>query len=664
MSLVTILGALGQLAAVVVVGAAVGALLWGRRGVDRDSAGGCADPSSGSERAAEALGAPERALVAVAGFAAFAAALMVTHILTGGATFGLPGIVPAAAAAVVWRAGVRGVGALGRRTPEKAGVRAGVRRELAALLPGRPSVAVVALGLALVWLYVAPVAAAGSGLRTGDVPWHGGWTEQLLGGQPVPTGPAPVYGANAYPWGLHAISATMVRLVPGTSVPVAAEALHVLVVVAIPLAGAVVARRIRSDAGPWGAAATGLIGGFGWLAARSPALVTNPSEARGGADLVIASPNAVYELLPPALPRELGLVLLVAAALLVLTALSAGRRAAVHAGLAAGLVGLVSVPMLVSTVLWSSATIFLRDRSRARTAAVMALAAAATFGLWAGPAVANYFRHGGFVNVTPELGMEWSLPTALGAWGLLLPLAAAGLWVALLTAEPTARGGLGRTAEPTARVVLAWAAVTGLLLVLARARAALEWDLAGNATLLHQGRVWPVAHLLAGGLAGAALAWGCARLSHLGRLVPAAAGIAVLAAGAVSPALASADIATVIEAHRAGFLYTRPDVAPGSFVRRAAARLGPHDVVEVRDSRALALLLWQFSGTGLAAYDDPRLAGNDLRIRYRDLAAAWDRRMAAGGFPSGFTVAPAGEVAGKVLEAGTFDGRTWALVRR
>jgi hypothetical protein len=147
MSLVTILGALGQLAAVVVVGAAVGALLWGRRGVDRDSAGGCADPSSGSERAAEALGAPERALVAVAGFAAFAAALMVTHILTGGATFGLPGIVPAAAAAVVWRAGVRGVGGLGRRTPERAPGRFARSLPLRATRVGRLARRIVAAGV-------------------------------------------------------------------------------------------------------------------------------------------------------------------------------------------------------------------------------------------------------------------------------------------------------------------------------------------------------------------------------------------------------------------------------------------------------------------------------------------------------------------------------------
>ncbi len=633
MSLVTILGALAQLAGAGIVGACSATLLWGRRGSAARPPRGLG-ARWGSSAPGGAVGGPERALLAVAGFVAFASALMVAHILTGGAVFGLPGIVPAAAAVLVWR----------------------TRREALrwAALRTTPSISVAALGLALAALYVVPVVAAGSGLRTGDLPWHGGWTEQLLGGQPVPTGPAPVFGTNAYPWGLHALSATMVRLVPGTSVPVAAEALHVLVVAAIPLAGAVVARRIRSDAGTWGAAATGLIGGFGWLAVRSPALVTSPSEARNGADLVIASPNAVYELLPPGLPRELGLVLLVAAAVLVLgAATQPSRRAAVGAGIATGLVGLVSVPMLVSAVLWSAATLVMLGRRVARPAVVMAAAGAATFGLWAGPALSGYVRLGGFVGVTPELGVEWPLPTALASWGVLAPLAVAGAAVAL-------RG----PSERTARVVLGWTAATAVLLALARVRASFDWDLAGNATLLHQGRVWPVAHLLAGGLAGAAVAWGRAALSRLPRLVPVAAGIGVLAVGAVSPVLASADIAEVIESHDGGFLYTRPDVAAGSFVRRAAARLGPDDLVEVRDSRALALLLWQFSGVKLASYDDPRLDGNDLRIRYRAPAQAWDRRMAAGGFTSGWIVAPAADVSGEPSETGHFAGRTWVLVRR
>ena len=68
-------------------------------------------------------------------------------------------------------------------------------------------------------------------------PWHLGWTEQLLGGDPFPTGPAPEFGRNAYPWGLHATMATMVRLAPGTDPLVAFETLHLVLIAAHPSCG-------------------------------------------------------------------------------------------------------------------------------------------------------------------------------------------------------------------------------------------------------------------------------------------------------------------------------------------------------------------------------------------------------------------------------------------
>jgi hypothetical protein len=619
-SLATLIGTLAQLAGLGLVGGAVGALLW-----ERDA--------TASSVGARAHGAPERALLSVAGFVAFSAALMVAHIATGGAVFGLPGIVPALAALLVWRA--RGLFA-------PLWGRSNWRR------PGAGVLVVVALAT----LYVLPVVALGSSLKTGDAPWHGGWTEQLLGGDPVPTGPAPVYGANAYPWGFHALAAALVRLVPGTSAPVAAEALHLLVVATVPLAGAVLARRLRADAGWWGAAAAGLVGGFGWLAVGEPTFFTSPTEARVGADLVVASPNAVYELFPPALPRELGIVLLASAGLLLLSALTGGRPARLRAGVATGLVGLVSVPLFVSACLWALATAALVPRHRARFLATVGGAAAATFALWAGPALADYLRYGGFVNVTPELGVEWPLITALGSWGLLFPLAGGGVLLAL-------------RAGPGSRPLLGWLVVTAGLLLVARARAELGWDLAGNATLLHQGRVWPVAHLLGAAFAGAALAWGYGRATRRARPLGAAAGAAVLACGMVSPWLASQGLEETMRRHEGGYVYTRSDVAAGSFLRRAAARLCPRDVVAVPGGPALALLLWQFSGAKLATYDDPRTEHNDLRIRYRELAEAWDRRMAAGGFRASHVVAPEERApAGEVLERGAFGGRTWVLVRR
>jgi hypothetical protein len=99
-------------------------------------------------------------------------------------------------------------------------------------------------------------------------------------------------------------------------------------------------------------------------------------------------------------------------------------------------------------------------------------------------------------------------------------------------------------------------------------------------------------------------------------------------------------------------------------VRRASEFLGPDDIVQVQGSERLGFALFQYSGVRLATYDDPRLQGNDLRIRYRDLAAAWDADMQAGGFEPGFLVIPDPNPSRFVpLATGIFQGESWSLVR-
>ncbi|MGH2820389.1 MAG: hypothetical protein ACRDJ5_07030, partial [Actinomycetota bacterium] len=227
MSFGTAGGALAQRVAVAAIGWVAGDLLL-RRSFDS------AAPLPAG------IGLPERALAAIAGFVGFSVVGMLGNMVTGGAVFGLPGLVPAAGAAVV----VTGIrrGTWPRRVPLKL---------------------VVPAALVLVTLYVVPVVAGGSGVRTGDAPWHLGWTEQLLAGEPVPVGPAPEYARNAYPWGWHAVLATMVRLVPGADPLVALEAAHVLLVLAIPLGAASLARRVHARAGWPAAAAASLVGGWG-----------------------------------------------------------------------------------------------------------------------------------------------------------------------------------------------------------------------------------------------------------------------------------------------------------------------------------------------------------------------------------------------------------------
>jgi len=574
------------------------------------------------------LGLPERLLLAVAGFVALASALMVAHVITGGAVFGTPFVVPVLGVALVAAAWGRIDLPRGVAWPQLCG-----------------------LVCVLVVLYLVPALMGGSSVRTGDPPWHLGWTEQLLSGEPVPTGPAPEYSRNAYPWGWHAVLATLVRLVPSTSPLVAHEALHIVLLLSIPLAAGCLARRIDPRAGWWGAAAASLIGGFGWIAANGPTFVTSPTRARFGADLVVASPNSLYELFPPPLPRELGLVVLGAAAVAIAWArASQDRRVVATAGVLVGLVGLVSVPLFMSAIAWTVIA-WIVSRGSWRHGALLAGVAAVVFGFWAGPVVSAYVRYGGFVDITPQLGKEWDLWTALSSWGVLVPLSCAGIVVA------------ARSRSRESRVVLGLGIGTTLLLSFALARGAFDWSLGGNATLLHQGRVWPPAHLLGAAFGGAALAVAYACLRRRTHVVAVLATVVVFAIGVASPALAARGLTDVIEGEHDGFSYGSADVAPGSFVDKASGVLGPEDVVSVPSDDKLAFVLFQFSGCRLAAYDDPRLEGNDLRIRYGDLAARWDDRMAREGFRPDYIALPEGSATQRVVVRGDYGGETWVLLK-
>jgi hypothetical protein len=629
----TLLGALAQVAVILIVGWVMGDLLV------RMAAPRASTPSSDDVRPRAApepgydfpgLWVPERALLAIVGFLGWCIVLMIGHIITGGAVFGLAPVAPTATAllvAILWR-----------------------RTRWVRQVPWLKLVAAV---FVLFTLFALPAIDGGSGVRTGDPPWHLGWTEQLLAGEPTPSGPAPNARNNAYPWGFHAVLAALVRLVPGTTPLVAHEALHLLILLGIPLGAACLARRLYPGAGWGGATAVALVGGFGWLTAREPDFVTSPSEARYGADLVVASPNSMYELLPPAAPREVGLIVLAAAAtLLVLSLRMENRSLRVLTGVVTGIVGLISVPLFVTALVWMVAGSVTAVRGRRfRNLGEIALPAVIVFALWAGPVAANFIQLGGFVNITPKLGIEWPLPTALWSWGLLLPMAGAGFI------------GAVRSRHGQTRTMLAFAAGSTLTLALAIARGAFEWDLAGNTTLLHQGRVWPPAHLVAAAFAGLGLmtmyqwvARGAPRIASAGLA-------AVLAVGAASPVLGSARLAEIIEAREDGYSYARPEIEVDSFVQRAAGTLTPDDVVLVEGSNDLGFLLFQFSGVKLAAYDDPRLDHNDLRIRYRELAESWDRRMEQGGFEADYRVEPvASQAPNGAITIGDYGGETWVLL--
>lgn len=582
------------------------------------------------------FGAVEQSLAAVAGVVVFSVGLMVGHIVTGGAIFGTTAVVPIVGAAVLW---------LGR----------GDLKQIPAVV-GRPRTGVAVLATVLVALYLAPALLGGPPIRTGDPPLHMGWTEQLLAGEPIPVGPAPEVGRNAYPWGFHAVMAAFVRLVPGSDVTATQYALHALLVAALPLAVAAVARSIRRDAGLPAAAAATVIGGFGWVLARQPFFATSPRSAQYGADLVVGSPNGLYALFPPPLPRELGLVLLAVAAAMIMRAIRIRkRRAEVGAGIACGLVGLVSVPLFLTALLWAVVGSVAVDGERAGRVVTMAGTAAGVFALWAGPVLADFIRFGGFVSITPRLGTEWQVTTAFASWGLLLPAAGGGLVL------------LASLREPGARAVLALVIATLAFLGLAIARGIFDWDLRGNATLLHQGRLWPALHLLGASLAGVALARVYEWLRDRSRALVVVATAAFFAVGAVSPALAAIRMTDVLGSGHVstGYIYSTRNFTQGSFVRRAAGVLGPRDVIRVEDDEFLGMWLYQYSGCRITGFEDPRLDGNDLRIRFAELAERYDERMARGGFEADFVALPAESLlpGTRPIVGGEYRGEQWVLIR-
>jgi hypothetical protein len=275
--------------------------------------------------------------------------------------------------------------------------------------------------------------------------------------------------------------------------------------------------------------------------------------------------------------------------------------------------------------------------------------------LWAGPVVRHLIVDGAFVNVSPRLGRAWPLWTSLGSWGLLGPLAALGV--------------LAVRGRPGWKLMAAFAAATAALLGLAVARGEFAWSLAGNATVLHQGRIWPIAHLLAGAFGGIGLWWLWNRMRGAGRAVRALSFAALTVVGAASPALASLSLTRAMVDREEAYPYRSEDLDDGSFVRRVAERLGPEDtlLVEgppgVRDS--LAFHIFSFSGVRLAEFDDRRLERNDLRIRYGDLAREWDRTTSGTGYEPDYVIAPMQEeVTGETIKSGEFQGRTWILFAR
>ena len=621
MSLGLLISAFLQLIAFIVVGYFAGAMLKANR----------------SGRDVEGFSWPERILLIVPGFVAFAVVLMIVNIITIGFVFGTPGIVPLAAIAVV---------------------AFGWRRERG--IPEIPWLLVAGAILVLGLIYVLPVILNGTGVRTGDPPWHLGWTQQLLHGLPVPVGPAPEIAPQLLSLGPSRDARLLDPAGSGFRSPQRFR-------------GAA----CRHGSGPAvdGGLSRPAPGPAGWLAGSGG----DRSDRR--LRLALLRERRVHHN-SKRVPLRSGPRRRVAqrcvrdVAAGIATARSAWscsarprapawsrydgpiERIAVLAGVVAGLSGLVNLPMLIGALVWlGAATVAAPAGSRRKLGLAMLVPALVVMLPWAGKVVVNYVRFGGFLSTSPSLGVEWPLRTALWSWGILLFLSVLGVVLAVVL-----RPSGGRT-------MLALLGGSVVLLVLAIARGAQDWDLWGNATLFHQGRIWPPLHLLGGAFGGYGLALLFVWLRERIRVGAFVAIAAIVAFGAISPVVAARGFGRILEANAEGFVYGSPDYAEGSFAQRVSSHFGPDDTVQViaeggAAERQLAFSLFGFSGVRLAGYNDPRLAGNDLRIRYADLAREYDERTANDNFEVDYAVVLIEEATEEPLETGTFAGREWALVRR
>src|SRR5436305_7649771 len=255
-----------------------------------------------------------------------------------------------------------GVSVLAHRWPLRIVVVAAAAAAVVLRRPKLPAidwrrVALPAVAAALVSM---PVWLAPGGAYPGsDILWHEGWIHQLTGGMPAPGG---IYAhvPNAYPWLEHSLAALIVSLF-GIDVAAALGAVEYLMLLVLGLGSYLLARSLRlgERAAGWSSALAIGGGGIGWLLAGGPAALlsvahygnaTTPPglrpyvqglDAYGGDLLLSPAPTPALGNVPPALPRELGLVLLPVVLWLAIGA--AGERSVRRAAAAGAVAGLATL---------------------------------------------------------------------------------------------------------------------------------------------------------------------------------------------------------------------------------------------------------------------------------------------------------------------------------
>jgi len=332
--------------------------------------------------------------------------------------------------------GAFGVGLLGS-TLVTAGIGllvavAAIVRARPTLRIGKPVVAplVVAIGAGILLtgpaFHLSPLESRAS---HGDMIWHLGWVDQLRVGLSAPGG---LYAGepNGYPWLYHAIVAWIAAALPGT-VPDAVEVVQVLGIATAAVGVWLIARATgaQRSASTWAVGIFLTAGAFGWVpdlraefAFHMPALELGPFH---GDPVPAMTPAMAF--LAPMVPRDLGLALSPILLWAAVTATQAERaRAWWGVGFLGGMIFLVAPPAGVFCAFWVGGLAVAHRTWQVWRALV---AGALTTSVWLMPLGLAYRQYHGFVPLTEIRQVEPSIPQALVALGICVPLGIAGLLV-------------------------------------------------------------------------------------------------------------------------------------------------------------------------------------------------------------------------------------------
>jgi hypothetical protein len=443
-----------------------------------------------------------------------------------------------------------------------------------------------------------------------DTRSHMGWAHQLLNGYPTPTAALSGDIPNFYPWLFHVFTAVVALFTPGGNPFHALVPMQFLFVVGVVLGLFALGQEVGR--GPVMALSMALFGaltgGFGYVVARGPEIVMSPRSDEVldflGDLLQVRSYNFAFSNVVPPYPRDLTFALLPAFLLLLTRGITnRSRPYLVAAGTVLGGMGLAQggeafLVAALTTVVVIALTY--RDGVFVRMASLV-VPALLLFALWAAPLMINYFRHGGFFDMSRS-SLDYPLWAAAASWGVILPFGIYGLVRAL----------------PESRTSASVRVMTGFLLSATAA-------LAGSAlfeVVLGEGfgpvsrrhRYWPILCLAVAIFAAFGASDLFERLRKRRMVALLSAGVVVLLA-IPSPLLAS--LAYPEEAGTPKILKKSLIDRPPTFLDALAGRNG---VCTVASPRSMAHIIFAYTGhRAVAIILGPKLKENRARVRWRDI---------------------------------------------